>query len=374
MMQCKICSSNADLVFSQKPICMWTGNGDLSSQKFPVQLYQCAKCGHIFQVLEPSTLKQIESVYESNNAQASTQLGEGNWGKIRAEKFLRFLPHRHYSSILEIGCGNGYLLNYFYQKGVKTLVGIEPSLEENYNQNGIRFLKTYATSSLVLAHKFDLIFASAVFEHIDDIIDTLLFCTNQLTENGVLYFSVPNSELDILKNDPALFAHEHIHYFSRSSLLTLCDHSDLTIHSIAFENDSLYVHAEKKRKEDSITSHSYPYPNLFLSYQHLLQSISNLQQLFKRHKKILIHGATNATHNMIQWCELENASFTLVDNDETKHAKAFFKKVVKPFHILDPNEYDCIIIAAIAYFDEIKHDYILHGFTNTIYPLNDIAL
>lgn len=373
-MQCKLCSSNAELVFSQKPICMWTGNGELSAQKLPVQLYQCGKCGHIFQVLESSTLKEIESVYESNNAQASTQLGEGNWGKVRAEKFLRFLPERHYSSILEIGCGNGYLLSYFSQKGAKTLVGIEPSLEENYNRDGIHFLKTYAASSLVLPEKFDLIFASAVFEHIDDILDTLLFCTNQLSENGVLYFSVPNSELDVLKSDPALFAHEHIHYFSRSSLFALCEHSHLTIHSIAFENDSLFVHAEKKREEDIVASHTYPYPNLSLSYHHLLQSISNFQELFKRHKKILIHGATNATHNMIQWCELENASFTLVDNDETKHAKPFFKKVIQPFHTLDPNEYDCIIIAAIAYFDEIKDDYSQHGFTNTIYPINEIAL
>jgi len=355
-------------IFQQKPISMWTGDGTFSKNYIDVLLYQCPKCTHIFQSLSSDDLNKVEAVYKTKNAQASTQLGDGNWGKVRAKKFLKFIPKKNYISVLEIGCGNGHLLKYFQTLDVSLLVGIEPSLSKSYSSHGIEYIKDYVTKDLSLGKKFDLIISSAVFEHIDAIVDTLKFCHNHLNDKGILYFSVPNSELDMEKFDPAMFAHEHLHYFSKQSITTLCEISSFEVINIYSENDSIYASVKraisdtkKKTKESQIQVHQNSYQ------ESITHSIKHTQKLFDTYYNILIHGATNATYNMLQWADLTQKDFTLIDNDSEKHSKQFFNKTIYSLDELEVTKYDCIIIAPLAYYQEIKDEYLLHNFTNNIF-------
>jgi len=367
-MKCKICNAPSVQIFKQKPISMWTGDGTLTENYIDVLLYQCSKCSHVFQSLSSKDLKKIEAVYESNNAQASTQLGDGNWGKVRAKKFLKFIPEKNYSSVLEIGCGNGHLLEYFKTLDVSLLVGIEPSLSKSYNSNGIEYIKDYVTKDLSLRKKFDLIISSAVFEHIDAIVDTFEFCHNHLNNEGILYFSVPNGELDMKKFDPAMFAHEHIHYFSKQSITTLCELSNLEVIDIYSENDSIYASVKKVISVTKETTKKFPAKISQNTYQEsITNSIKHTQKLFNTYSNILIHGATNATYNMLQWADLTQKDFTLVDNDSEKHSKQFFNKTIRSFDELKATEYDCIIIAPLAYYQEIRDEYLSHDFTSNIF-------
>ena len=364
-MACRLCGNSDYLdILKKTTIPIWTGSSEIKNEFYSSHLKQCTKCGHVYEDMSPELSDKLINIYESAQAQASTQTGDGNWGLKRAEFFLNKINYKKYNSAIEIGCANGFLLKFLEDYGYKQLIGIDPSIENHGNVGKIELIRDFVNEKTLLNCKVDLIFSNAVFEHIEHIHGVLKFCKNHLNKNGELFFAVPNAQIDLEKNDPALFIHEHVHYYTSDSIKYLLSSNGFHIKSIVHECNAIYVSAILN--SDTVVQEKTP--TLYNEYSKMLDiRLSKFDKVMSLNKNVIIHGANNKLNNILGWLN-NKYSFTLVDNDEKKYGKYFFEhKVQKLQKLQNLNNYDSVVVIPTCFFEEIKSEYVKLGFRGNFY-------
>lgn len=364
-MSCNICKSNDSItILNKNDIPIWTGSTQEENEFYPCTLKQCVSCGHVYEEVSSELSQKLTKIYSSVHAQASTPPGDGNWGLKRAEFFLNKINYKRHSSAIEIGCADGFFLKFLQNNGYTKLIGIEPSLLENSTVGKIEFISAFADEKTSLGEKVDLVFSNAVFEHIEDINGVLKFCKNHLNKDGELFFAVPNAQRELENGDPALFIHEHVHYYTTDVIKYVLANNGFEARSIVQECNALYVSAVLR--DGATFSYS---PHLYHEYSDMLyERLEIFENIMSSHKNILIHGANNKLNNILAWSK-NNFSFTLVDNDENKHQHSFFNHKVLSLDKLDLNTYDCVIIVPTCFYKAIESEYISLGYSGKIYKV-----
>lgn len=118
------------------------------------------------------------------------------------------------------------------------MTGVDPSVNiaAIANTNGIPTMNRFFDSSLLdhldLSRKFDLIIGTNVFNHMDDLESGLMVVKECLHPEGSLVLEVPYL-LDLIQNNAFdTIYHEHVHYFSVSSLARILTKVGLSIQKI----------------------------------------------------------------------------------------------------------------------------------------------
>lgn len=105
----------------------------------------------------------LENIYDDSQFQDRKRDEYFEYGSALEGVFLN-------SSFMDIGCANGHLLDYFYQKGIKDIAGIEGSEAAfKYMPEHIKCYVSKADLSRVIgisAEKYDLVNCTEVGEHI----------------------------------------------------------------------------------------------------------------------------------------------------------------------------------------------------------------
>lgn len=365
-MNCYLCGSEKyGEVLKRHDGRIWTGASDediKKRNKYACVLNQCQKCGHVYQPIDAKLRGILNNIYLSSNAQASTPTGAGNWGLERAQMFLNKIDFKKYKSAVEIGCADGYVLRHLKNKGLKELVGIEPSIHKTGEEDNILFLKEFADEKLKLSKKYDLIFSNSVFEHVEDINSIMDFCKNNLHENGEIFFTVPNAQSRLEDGDPGLFLHQHVHYYTLHSVAHLLQSNGFEVVECSAKKDSLDVRARLRR--DSTIEKESPFM-LYDDYEIKLQRVLQKVERILGQGNILVHGANNSLNNMLAWIN-QQFDFTLVDNDETKRGKMYFGQIVRPLAEIDLSHYNTVLIIPVAFYDAIRNEYVGRGFKGRI--------
>ncbi len=105
---------------------------------------------------------------------------------LALEAFLKTKPKKSFR-ILDVGCGEGKFLTSIFQLGFKNGMGIEPfALKEQLHPFPI-----YKKRLSEVQGSFDCITFNHVFEHVDDVHETLEKSYELLSENGFLMIRVP---------------------------------------------------------------------------------------------------------------------------------------------------------------------------------------
>ncbi|GAB6107659.1 class I SAM-dependent methyltransferase [Fusibacter bizertensis] len=149
-------------------------------------------------------------------------MDEYDLGKSYSKDFIDFiLCHENRikdKSILEIGCGTGYLLNKLKLLGAN-VIGIEPGEEEQQARSkyDLNVITDFFPSNQI-SEKFDIIIFYNVLEHINDLEDFLINVKKQLKSGGKAYFAVPDCEQAIESGDISMLLHEHYCYFTSRTL------------------------------------------------------------------------------------------------------------------------------------------------------------
>jgi SAM-dependent methyltransferase len=145
-----------------------------------------------------------------------------------AEKLAEGLVDRHGLAgrhVIEIGCGDGYLLDLMVKHGVKTAVGFDPSMASKTTpyaaRPGVEIVPEYFRPDH-LGRPFDFILCRHVLEHLDD---PRLFLTDIRRaiggRNVPIYFEVPNASwmLDAVSVWDLIY--EHVTYWTAPTMMTL---------------------------------------------------------------------------------------------------------------------------------------------------------
>ena len=227
---------------------------------YPLHAYVCDRC-FLVQLEEFESPQQIfgdEYLYLSSYSES--------WLR-HASQYAQQMTERFgfdfRSQIIEIASNDGYLLQYFKQKGIPVL-GIEPAknVAEIANGKGIQTLAKFfgvatATELAAQGMRADLLLGNNVLAHVPDLTDFMTGLNIALKPDGVLTMEFPHLQRLIEKTQFDTIYHEHFSYFSFLTVqrifaqfgLQLFDVEELPTHGGSLR---IYgCHAEKAIQPDS---------------------------------------------------------------------------------------------------------------------------
>jgi 2-polyprenyl-3-methyl-5-hydroxy-6-metoxy-1,4-benzoquinol methylase len=139
------------------------------------------------------------------------------------------------SKLLDVGCGEGWTLQYFHEQGLD-VSGLDVSsfgLEE-HNPAMLRYLlkgDVYESLTQLEGQQYDAIWLSQVLQLVLDPALLLSLITKIMSPNGVLLISVPNNfsitqqkllETNCIDDDFWVVPLDHFSYFNKEGLEQLC--------------------------------------------------------------------------------------------------------------------------------------------------------
>lgn len=146
--------------------------------------------------------------------------------------------------VLDIGCGEGFFLNYARRRGAK-IFGVDYSCSgmQAHNPQLLPYLtvddlNSYVSNKIAEEKKYDVIWCSNVLEHVLDPVALLLSFKKLIAKNGIVVITVPN-DFSIIQNTALRLGHikekfwvtvpDHLHYFCKDSLKSICEHTNWEI-------------------------------------------------------------------------------------------------------------------------------------------------
>ena len=220
----------------------------ITERKFPLEVYFCESCSlvQLLDVINPEVLFR-DYIYVTGT---STTMAEHY--RTYARQVVERLQIKNGNLVVEIASNDGSLLKCFQPYGVKVL-GVEPAsnIARLANQSGVATENLFF--NLRTAEEIHTKYGSAravignnVLAHVDDPWDFLSGFKRLLTRDGLVIIEVPylRELIDRLEYDTIY--HEHLSYFSITSLARLFEEvglSILQIEPVTVHGGSLRIYA-----------------------------------------------------------------------------------------------------------------------------------
>lgn len=226
---------------------------------YPLDAYLCRDCGllQLLDVVAPKILFK-DYVYVSSTSPAFV----AHFRDFAEKAFERFSLNRE-SLVVDIGSNDGILLTPFKEKGVRVL-GVEPdrNIAALARKSGVDTMTEFFSPAVAqrIARRYgsaDLITATNVFAHIDDIHAVLRGVKTLLKPEGVFVIEVPYLADFLEKNLFDTVYHEHLSYFSLAALHAFFTRAGMTIidvEQIPTHGGSLRVSAAKAGARPSVNA------------------------------------------------------------------------------------------------------------------------
>ena len=229
LINCPVCCASANKkLFS---ICHSKSNVlellELGNKNVAVDIVTCKACGHRY--MTPVINQQLMATYYSiinsefyHNALPST--GVHNYTEY--QDYARIIKTlKKAGKILEVGCGNGYLLKTLETYGYDCY-GIEPSpMAYNHAKNelGLNVENSFLAKSSFYSQKFDVIILIDVVEHIVDMQTFMEEIKTVLNTGGIIFIGTGNIDSLNAKIGGANWGYflswEHVSFFNKKSML-----------------------------------------------------------------------------------------------------------------------------------------------------------
>ena len=252
--------------------------------------------------------------------------------------------------VLDIGCNDGTLLNFFSKKFVK--FGIDPSdilpASKKFNINYTKdlFPSIKLTRSLN-GRKFDIITTIAMFYDLENPNFFVKNVYNLLNEDGIWIFEV-SYLLDMLKlNSFDTICHEHIEYYSLNVIEKILSLNKMKLGKVELNKsnggsircyvvkknydfgsvkDKKFIEKLRKIELNFGLNTDRPYIQFnkkILQIKKKLHSV--IVNLKNKKKKIHIYGASTKGNTILQWCKLNNR---LIDYAAERNPKKYGLKTL----------------------------------------------
>lgn len=236
--KCEVCG-NQEMIevlnLGTHPLCddlVPIGNSAICKE-YPIVIMYCCKCYTAHQKYQVEKKLLFPKDYHYRARMTGSVLSGMSELVDSCEKIFGDLTGK---IALDIGCNDGSLLNYFENKGCKT-IGIEPTgaaLDSKHKTLNTFFDKESATEVLKLVGKPDFITFTNVFAHIEDLPELLQNLKILIGENTTIV--IENHYLgDILRRGQFdTFYHEHPRTYSFESFKYIAKSLGLNLLDVEF--------------------------------------------------------------------------------------------------------------------------------------------
>ncbi len=182
---------------------------------YPLRALVCGNC-FLVQLEEFETPEQIFSDYPYFSSYSSSWLEHS---RRYSDQIIERLGLDEESHVVEIASNDGYLLQFFRERGIPVL-GIEPAVNvakvavEKGIPTLVEFFGSELAGSLAAESSADLLLGNNVLAHVPDLNDFVAGMKILLKPGGVLTMEVPHLMRLIDDNQWDTIYHEHFSYFS----------------------------------------------------------------------------------------------------------------------------------------------------------------
>jgi len=229
----------------------------LNAQLPEMNLIECAACESMYWE-EPNIRGYIESDINDYKKFTDHYILVGAGIDMSIEILSNF---KNKNSLLEVGCGFGFNLDYWTNYLKKPSLGFEASY---YGEIGKKYLNVniedrYLSSNDEPLGEFDLVFSSEVIEHTPDPLGFLLALKNNLAPEGVLLLTTPAASFITKEaNKSVLLAalSPGFHYFllSKKSMESLLVKAGFSCIDIKIRNERMIIVARIESNANTILS------------------------------------------------------------------------------------------------------------------------
>ena len=312
---------------------------------FPLHVYVCEKC-YLVQLQEYESPQEIFTDYAYFSSYSEIWL---NHAKEYVNDMTQKLNLNKNSQVIEIASNDGYLLQYFTQKGIPVL-GIEPAqniakvaiakgidtISEFFGQALAKQLQTQNKTA-------DLLLGNNVLAHVPDINDFVGGMKTILKPNGVITMEFPHLHNLIQQNQFDTIYHEHFSYLSLYTVQQIFNKHGLKIFDVQeleTHGGSLRIFACHSKNSQYDTTHNITnllkkeqnfgldqiqtYKNFTSKVQQikydLLETLINLK---KQNKTIIAYGAPAKGNTLLNYCGIgkEFIDYTV---DKSPHKQGMY--------------------------------------------------
>ena len=234
-MKCRVCESNrleCVLELGEQPWCnnFLTKNQIGKEPFYPLNLLYCKSCN--LSQLDYTVKKEIMFGDHTYLSGITTALSN-HFKKVAYDVFRNNFSKNRYVNVLDIGSNDGTQLKHYKDLGCKIL-GVESSkyISKIANRNGIRTINKFFNEKVVgeINSKFDIINASGVFFHLEELDSVCKGIKKALKDNGifVVQFLYMKNIIENLAFDQIY--HEHLIYYTLETIQNLLSKYQLTMY------------------------------------------------------------------------------------------------------------------------------------------------
>ena len=333
---------------------------------YPLKIGECENCG-LVQQTKILSKKIMDKIYETENYLCPSPEKSG-MGKREILKFYDFFRKKNLSKgkILEIACYDCYLLKTMYRDNWD-VYGCDPSIDtKNFLKNFPkgRVKKQFFDKSSYSKGTFDTIIFRNLLEHIEDLNLFLSEVKYALKDNGYIFIDVPNMKEIGKIGGFGLFFHQHLSYFTISTLSKLLEQNNFVVCDYYEGRPNLFVKAKKINKKIKIKKKLFSKSN---NLKNSLKIKNKILNIFKnnKNKKIVLFGASALCTTIVNFLNIKQRKKIILvsDNDKEKFNKILcgsnFK--IKNSNIIKKTNFDVILICSYFFIDEIVSSLIEKG-------------
>ena len=211
---------------------------------FPLKVYVCESC-HLVQLPEYETPENIFSDYAYFSSYSDSFVAHArDYVHMMTDRF----KYNGHSYVVEIASNDGYLLQFFQEKGVRVR-GVEPAanVAEVAVEKGIptvtKFFGVDTAQELAQDSKANLLLGNNVLAHVPDINDFVGGMKVLLDKEGVITMEFPHLLTLMELNQYDTIYHEHFSYLSLHAVEQIFSHHDMRI----FDVEEIWTHGGSLR-------------------------------------------------------------------------------------------------------------------------------
>jgi hypothetical protein len=323
--RCPICTGSLEVLIDLPSLPLtglYTTNPVPTECSYDNELAYCPTCGHgaLTTQLDPGIIYNDTYTHRTSKSNYAVR-GVGKF----LDTLYKYCGYDSYGTVLDIGCSDGYMLS---RIPARRLIGIDAAASSIYE--GVEVITGSVEEVDISSIHPDVILMRHTIEHLQDPVGVMIKVVEAMTAESLLVIQTPT--LDILVDDLRYdhIFHQHLHYFTISSLMTLLDMCGLECIHYAFDRyDWGSIILITKLGHNTINSVPPTIDHILDNYYRFRSATDNVSSIILNSREVVGYGAAQMLPVIGHHISNFDRITTVVDDDPSKGGKYYYNMPVR---------------------------------------------